>query len=110
MGVNVGCPCNDGGLDDRYLDPDCGGDTARGLLYSEKRESTGGRVLTKPVLSALFVAVALTGPRAESGYFGLVLAGLLFCMAGDVFLIFSDSPKLFLAGLVSFWPGTSCTP
>lgn len=76
-----------------------------GLLYSEKRESTRGRILTKPLLSALFVAVALTGLRAETGYFGLVLAGLLFCMAGDVFLIFSDSPKLFLAGLVAFLTG-----
>ena len=76
-----------------------------GLLYSEKRESTRGRILTKPLLSALFVAVALTGPRTETGYFGLVLAGLLFCMAGDVFLIFSASPKLFLAGLVSFLTG-----
>ena len=76
-----------------------------GLLYFEKRESMRGRVLTKPVLSALFVAVALTGPRAETSYFGLVLAGLSFCMAGDVFLIFPASPKLFLAGLVSFLTG-----
>ncbi|MHB8910227.1 MAG: lysoplasmalogenase [Syntrophales bacterium] len=76
-----------------------------GLLYFEKRESTPGRVLTKPLLSALFVVVALTGPRAETGYFGWVLAGLLFCMAGDVFLIFSASPRLFLAGLVAFLTG-----
>lgn len=76
-----------------------------GLLYFEKRESTGGRVLTKPLLSALFVAVALTGPRTETGYFGWVLAGLLFCMAGDVFLIFSSRQNLFLAGLVSFLTG-----
>lgn len=76
-----------------------------GLLYFEKRESTRGRVLTKPLLSALFVAVALTGPRTETGYFGWVLAGLLFCMAGDIFLIFSSSPRLFLAGLVSFLTG-----
>ena len=76
-----------------------------GLLYFEKRESMRGRVLTKPVLSALFVAVALTGPRAETSYFGLVLAGLSCCMAGDVFLIFFASPKLFLAGLVSFLTG-----
>ncbi|MHB9098797.1 MAG: lysoplasmalogenase [Syntrophales bacterium] len=76
-----------------------------GLLYFEKRESTCGRVLTKPLLSALFVAVALTGPRTETGYFGWVLAGLVFCMAGDVFLIFFASPRLFLAGLVAFLTG-----
>lgn len=61
-----------------------------GLLYFEKRESTQGRVLTKPLLSALFVAVALTGSRTETGYFGLVLAGLVCGMAGDVS---SSSPR-----------------
>src|SRR5512133_1507069 len=76
-----------------------------GLLYFEKRESTRGRILTKPLLSALFVAVALTGSRTETGYFGWVLAGLVFCMAGDVFLIFSSRQTLFLAGLVSFLTG-----
>ena len=76
-----------------------------GLLYFEKRESTRGRVLTKPLLSALFVAIVLTGSRTETGYFGLVLAGLVCCMAGDVFLIFSASPRPFLAGLVSFLTG-----
>jgi len=75
------------------------------LLYFEKREAMRGHILTKPVLSAPFVAVALTGPRTETSYFGLVLAGLSFCMAGDVFLIFFASPKLFLAGLVSFLTG-----
>jgi len=76
-----------------------------GLLYAEKRESTQGRILTKPLLSALFIGVALTGSRTDPLYFGWMLAGLSFCMAGDVFLIFSDSPKLFLAGLVSFLTG-----
>ncbi len=76
-----------------------------GLLYAEKRDSMAGRILTKPFLSALFVAVALTGPRTETGYFGLMLAGLVCCMAGDIFLIFFASPKLFLAGLVAFLTG-----
>jgi uncharacterized membrane protein YhhN len=75
------------------------------LLSYEIREDTRGRLLTKPFLSALFVLVALAGPRTETGYFGWVLAGLVFCMAGDVFLIFSASPRLFLAGLVSFLMG-----
>jgi len=76
-----------------------------GLLYFEKQESMRGRVLTKPVLSALFILTALVGPHSDPKYFGLVLAGLSFCMAGDVFLIFFASPKLFLAGLVSFLTG-----
>jgi uncharacterized membrane protein YhhN len=76
-----------------------------GLLYFERRESMPGRVLTKPFLSVLFIAVALSGTPRDPIYFGLVLAGLLFCWAGDVFLIFFASSRLFLAGLVSFLTG-----
>lgn len=75
------------------------------LLSFEKRESLWGRLLTKPLLSALFVAVALAGPRRDPFYSGMVSGGLLFCMAGDVFLIFLLSRKLFLAGLASFLMG-----
>jgi uncharacterized membrane protein YhhN len=76
-----------------------------GLLFFEKKDSTRGLLLTKPFLSALFVATALTGPQADPGYFRWILAGLLLCMAGDVFLIFFFSRKPFLAGLVSFLAG-----
>ena len=76
-----------------------------GLLFFEKRNSTRGLLLTKPFLSALFVATALSGPQPDPGYFRWILAGLLLCMTGDVFLIFFFSRKLFLAGLVSFLAG-----
>jgi len=75
------------------------------LLFYAKKESTRGLLLTKPFLSALFVMTALVGPHANPKYFIPVLAGLLFCMAGDVFLIFFSSKKLFVAGLVSFLTG-----
>ena len=76
-----------------------------GLLFFEKKESTKGLLLTKPFLSALFVATALTGPQADPEYFRWILAGLLLCLAGDVFLIFFFSRITFLAGLVSFLAG-----
>lgn len=76
-----------------------------GLLFSEKRDSTRGLLLTKPFLSALFIAAALAGPAADPAYFKLILAGLILCMAGDVFLIFFDQRGPFLAGLVSFLAG-----
>ncbi|MFH1079718.1 MAG: lysoplasmalogenase, partial [Pseudomonadota bacterium] len=76
-----------------------------GLLFFEKRESTRGLLLTKPFLSALFVLTALTGPQTDPGYFRWILAGLLLCLAGDVFLIFFFSRIPFLAGLVSFLAG-----
>ena len=68
-----------------------------GLLFFEKKESTKGLLLTKPFLSALFVATALTGPQADPEYFRWILAGLLLCLAGDVFLIFFFSRITFLA-------------
>ena len=75
------------------------------LLFYAKKESTRGVLLTKPVLSTLFVMTALVGTHTNSKYFVLVLSGLLLCLAGDVFLIFFSSKKLFLAGLISFLAG-----
>jgi len=76
-----------------------------GLLFFVKKDSTLGVIVTKPLLSALFVLTALSVPHENPNYYGFVLAGLLFCMAGDVFLIFFLSRKLFMAGLVSFLTG-----
>ena len=45
-----------------------------GLLWFEKKESARGLLLTKPFLSLLFIAVALTGPGSDPTYFGLILA------------------------------------
>lgn len=75
-----------------------------GLLIFEKKESVRGVLLTKPTLSVLFVIVALTGPASDPAFFGLVVAGLVLCVAGDVLLIFS-AKRPFLAGLVSFLLG-----
>jgi uncharacterized membrane protein YhhN len=76
-----------------------------GLLFFTKTESTRGLILTKPFLSGLFIMVALSVPYENPGYYGFILAGLLFCMAGDVFLIFFMSRKFFTIGLVSFLAG-----
>jgi hypothetical protein len=46
-----------------------------GLLFFEKRDSIRGLLLTKPVLSALFVATALSGLQPDPGYFHWILAG-----------------------------------
>lgn len=75
-----------------------------GLLIFEKKESAPGVLLAKPTLSVLFVIVALTGPASDPTFFGLVVAGLVLCVAGDVLLIF-PARRLFLAGLVAFLLG-----
>jgi uncharacterized membrane protein YhhN len=79
-----------------------------GLLFSEKRDSTRGLLLTKPFLSALFIVAALTGSHTDAAYFRWILAGLILCMAGDVCLIFFFQRKAFLAGLVAFLTGHIC--
>ncbi|PKN60102.1 MAG: lysoplasmalogenase [Deltaproteobacteria bacterium HGW-Deltaproteobacteria-11] len=76
-----------------------------GLLFFTKKESTRGVIMTKPLLSALFILAAISVPHTNPNYYGFILAGLLFCMAGDVFLIFFLSRKLFMVGLVSFLAG-----
>ncbi len=59
------------------------------------------RYVFKPGTMLLIIALAATG-LPEAGAFGyLVLAGLLFSVAGDVFLVLPQNR--FLAGLVSFF-------
>lgn len=76
-----------------------------GLLYAAKKESVAGTLMTKPLLSLLFIAVVLIVPQINPKYFCFILAGLIFCMLGDIFLIFVNSKKLFMAGLASFLIG-----
>jgi uncharacterized membrane protein YhhN len=78
-----------------------------GLLVSEKRDSTGGKLATKVPLSALFVVAAAIQPHPEPMYFRLMVAGLLLCLVGDICLVF-DRRTVFLAGLVAFLLGHIC--
>jgi uncharacterized membrane protein YhhN len=75
-----------------------------GLLYFEKTGHPSGKVLTKTAASSLFILTALVQPHALAGYFYLLLAGLIFCLGGDVFLALPQA-KMFLLGLVSFLLG-----
>ncbi len=74
------------------------------LLYFEKVESVAGKAVSKFVLSSLFVAAALVSSHPDRLYFLLILIGLVFCLAGDVFLAF-PSATTFRIGLVSFLIG-----
>ncbi|MHC4458829.1 MAG: lysoplasmalogenase [Planctomycetota bacterium] len=74
-----------------------------GLLYFEKGDQTG-RLLTKTPLSALFIIAALIQPHPLASFFYLMLIGLIFCMAGDICLVFPQK-VMFLTGLVAFLVG-----
>ncbi|MGD9007836.1 MAG: lysoplasmalogenase [Desulfobacteraceae bacterium] len=76
-----------------------------GLLHFERKSVTKGILLTKPVVSLLFVVTALGQHPLSSSYFAAILIALLLSLIGDVCLIFMDSRKMFLAGLLSFLLG-----
>lgn len=76
-----------------------------GLLSFERKSATKGILLTKPVVSLLFVVTALVQNPLSSGYFSGILIALILSLIGDVCLIFTDARKMFLAGLLSFLLG-----
>lgn len=75
-----------------------------GLLYYENKGDPKGVIPTKSALSSLFIFTVLIQAHPIPSYYHLLLTGLLFCLAGDVFLALR-SEKMFLFGLVSFLLG-----
>jgi uncharacterized membrane protein YhhN len=75
-----------------------------GLLYTEKREKNTMLLLVKTTLSALFIVAALIQPNQTPLYFRFLLAALVLCLFGDVFLAIPGE-KMFFSGLVSFLLG-----
>ena len=61
-------------------------------------------IITKSVLSALFMVAAIVQPHPDSRYYYFVLVGLALCLCGDVFLALPYE-RAFLFGLVSFLLG-----
>jgi len=74
------------------------------LLVYEKREAKKSRLLTKTILSCLFVGVAFFQPSPVPSYGNSILLGLLSCLAGDVCLALPGD-RIFRAGLVAFLVG-----
>jgi uncharacterized membrane protein YhhN len=75
------------------------------LLFFEKKESTKGRMIVKPLLSLLFIIAALLQTHLNMTYFYVVFAGLVLCLIGDICLIFFFNKKIFTAGLGVFLAG-----
>lgn len=76
-----------------------------GLLAAERRRSQRGKWIAKPIASAAFVATALASGALHGTYGGLVLAGLVLCLIGDVLLIPVGAVKAFRAGVFAFLAG-----
>jgi uncharacterized membrane protein YhhN len=70
-------------------------------LWAEHRDARRAFYLFKPLTTILILALAAAAPQPVSrGYQALVCAGLLFSLAGDVFLMLPRDR--FVAGLASF--------
>jgi len=69
--------------------------------WSQVKDRTRLHYVTKPLTTALIIAVAaLAAAPVPPAYKTLVLAGLVFSLIGDAALMFPE--KLFTAGLVAF--------
>lgn len=75
-----------------------------GLLYFEKKKDRLPLLITKSILSLLFVVTALLQPHPVPAYYHYLFVGLIFCLIGDVFLALPQE-KAFKAGLVAFLIG-----
>lgn len=75
-----------------------------GLLYCEKNNLQSAKPAVKTLLSALFILTAVVQSHPLPWYYHFLLIGMLFCLAGDVFLALSR-PGMFLRGLVAFLAG-----
>ena len=75
-----------------------------GLVVADIRGWRPGRYTCKPLAACAFIWMALALGATGSTYGSWLLAGLLFCMLGDVLLMF-DSQQAFLGGLLAFLSG-----
>jgi uncharacterized membrane protein YhhN len=75
-----------------------------GLLYFEKGERRKGLVPVKSALSFLFILAIIVQPHPIPTFYRLLLAGLLLCLGGDIFLALPQR-RMFLYGLICFLLG-----
>jgi uncharacterized membrane protein YhhN len=75
-----------------------------GLLYYEKKKDRVPLLITKSILSLLFVMTALLQPHPVPAYYHYLFIGLIFCLIGDVCLALPQG-KAFRGGLVAFLVG-----
>lgn len=72
------------------------------LLAAEYRQDIRAQGLFKPLAALGFILLALSCGALETLYGQLILAGLVFCAFGDIFLLSRKSQSLFILGMASF--------
>lgn len=67
------------------------------------------RGVVKMICSALFVAMAVVKTSGSTQQYKIIaLVGVIFAALGDFFLVFMDSHKLFVCGVLSFSVASLC--
>lgn len=72
------------------------------LLAAEYRQDSRAQSLFKPLAALGFILLALSFGALETLYGQLILAGLVICALGDVFLLARKSQALFIMGMTAF--------
>ena len=75
-----------------------------GLLWFEKGEHRKRLVPVKSALSLLFILAVILQSHPIPTFYRLLLAGLLLCLGGDIFLALPQR-RMFLYGLICFLLG-----
>lgn len=75
------------------------------VLYGEKKDNLKTIIIAKPILSIMFIVLAVIQQHSSEIYYPIVLTGLGFCLIGDICLVFFFKKKIFLLGLVAFLIG-----
>ena len=74
------------------------------LLVSSRKSWGRAEIISKTLLSCLFIVTALIMPHNAISYYYPLLIGLIFCLLGDISLAMPDG-KWFTVGLVAFLLG-----
>jgi len=72
------------------------------LLIAELREDRRAQKFFKPLAALGFILLAIYVGAFESRYGQIILAGLVACAVGDIFLLARKSQALFMAGMAAF--------
>jgi uncharacterized membrane protein YhhN len=75
------------------------------LLFAEFREDRRAQYLFKPLAALGFILLAIYFGALETKYGQIILAGLVACALGDVFLLSRKSESFFKAGIAAFAVG-----
>ena len=75
------------------------------LLIAELRDDRRAQFFFKPLAALGFVLLALQSGALETIYGQIIIGGLVACAIGDLCLLFRNSQKLFMGGMLAFAMG-----